>query len=164
MIRTRIRTHINSSIRLLIPLMSLFLSPTVSATTAELMDGSVVDISSPGVRVYIVEPDGNRHPLWNGTHQLNNGATLTIRGGVLATEPWTSQGTISMHGRCRTLVDKVCGAHGQCSGSMGCKLARQMTDIEAQGDPATLPASQAPSESEQCETALHDEAYFKPCR
>jgi len=151
-------------IYLLIPLLSLFLSTTVSATTAQLMDGSVVDMGSPGSRVYIVEPDGNRHPLWNGTHQLSNGATLTIRGGVLATEPWSSQGTISMHGRCRTLVDKVCGTHGQCSDATVCKLARQMADIEARGDTSMAPPSQAPSESEQCETALHDEAYFKPCR
>jgi hypothetical protein len=142
----------------------LFFSTTILATTAQLMDGSVVDIGSPGSRVYIVQPDGDRHPLWNGTHQLNNGATLTIRGGVLATPPWSSQGRISMHGRCRTLVDKVCGVHGQCSEATACKLARQMADIEAGEDSAAAPASQAPSESEQCETALHDEAWFKPCR
>jgi len=160
-----IKASSKSSIHLLIAVvLSLLLNAAASATTAQLMDGSVVDMGPPGSRVYIVKPDGNRYPLWNGTHQLSNGATLTIRDGVLATEPWSSQGSMPMHGRCRALVDKTCGTHGQCSAATACKLARQMADIEAQGDSATLPASQAPSQSEQCETALHDEAYFKPCR
>ena len=157
-------TIIRHATRFLFPILSLLLSPMVSATTAQLMDGAVVDMGPPGSQVYIVKPDGGRYPLWNGVHQLSNGTTLTIRGGVLATEPWSSQGAMPMHGRCRTLVDKVCGVHGQCSDATACELARQMADIEARGGNAAGPAPGAPSESEQCETALRDEAYFKPCR
>lgn len=143
-----------------IAVLLLAMGTAVTATTAQLADGSVVDMGSPGSKVYIIDPDGNRHPLWNGVHQLNNGAQLTIRNGVMVTEPWSPGGQMARTGRCQTLVDKVCGTHGQCSEATACDLARQLVDMEAREEPGVRQGS---SVGAQCDTALRDEDYFKPC-
>lgn len=140
-------------------LLAVATDPT-PASSAQLVDGSVVDMGSPGSKVYILDPNGNRRPLWNGVHQLKDGSQLTIRNGVLVSEPWSAGPSPPPTGRCSELVDTVCGKDGQCSDTTPCKLARQLLDMESDQQPN---AGQGPAVGSQCDSALRDPAYFTPC-
>lgn len=130
------------------------------AATAALSDGSIVDWSSPGSRVWLLSGDGSRTPLWNGVHTLRDGGQLTIRNGVLATRPWSEQGVLPSEGICQQLVNRVCGNDGRCSDSTACELARQMEAMQRQyGDD-----QQAAGSETQCQVALRDRQYFKACK
>lgn len=144
---------------LLIGLIALLGSASAWSTTAELADGSIVDWDSPGSPVYLIGADGSRRPLWNGVHRLHDGAQLTIRNGVLSGDPWSTDGLHRHAGRCRKLVDQVCGDDGSCSNSTACHIARQIAEMEIEAGAAAT----APGVESQCEIALRDQAYFKPC-
>ena len=146
-------------ITLLLGLVVLLSSRVALPATAILADGSTVDWNTPGSQVYVVGADGNRTPLWNGVHSLRNGGHITIRDGVLAGRPWSSDGTVARTGLCRQLVDRVCGKDGACTDASSCEMARQIAELERQAATATAPGTES-----QCDAALRDHAYFKPCR
>jgi len=145
---------------LLLGLIALLSTASAWSTTAELADGSIVGWGSPGSQVYLIGTDGSRTPLWNGVHRLHNGAQLTIRNGVLSGEPWSADGVHRHEGRCRQLIDRVCGDNGSCSNRIACRIARQIADMEIEAGAAAT----APGMASQCEYALRDQAYFRPCR
>ncbi len=63
---------------------------------------------------------------------------------------------------CKKLVDKVCGATGQCDSSRACEPARQLLKMENEerlesADPDALTPTGA-----ECEKAM-DNAFFEPC-
>jgi hypothetical protein len=64
---------------------------------------------------------------------------------------------------CKRLVDRVCGASGQCNAGKSCDPARQLLQMESDerlesADPDARTATGA-----ECEKAM-DNAFFAPCR
>ena len=147
-------------ISILLCLVALLTSRAAFPATAVLADGSMVDWNAPGSLVYVVTPDGDRTPLWNGVHSLRNGGRITIRNGVLAGRPWSADGPVAQTGLCRQLIDRVCGKDGACGSDTACEMARQIAGLERQ---ATSTAN-APGTESQCDVALRDHGYFKPCK
>ena len=149
-------------LRSLLGITLLVASPLTLAATAALSDGTIIDWSSPGSRVWRLSADGSRAALWNGVHTLRDGGQLTIRNGVLATRPWSDQGVLPTEGLCQQLINHVCGNDGHCSDSTACKLARQMEAIQRQSGDAGN--ADAPGAQSQCQMALRDPAFFKACQ
>ena len=138
-------------------------SAGLSAAPATLADGTAIEIGRPGAKVYVVSPDGRRYPLWNGVFSLRSGARLTIRGGVLSSTPQFTDGGRDARDSCLILVERVCGREQQCGDSTACDLARQLQTIEA-GAQASQPPRPPGAGGSQCDKALRDSGYFKPCR
>ena len=160
--------RITSISRLFLPLflpLLLLAAPCaeLSAAPATLADGTAIEIGRAGSKVYVLSPDGRRSPLWNGVHTLASGARLTIRGGVLSSVPWQSGGGRPRQDACVTLIERVCGRDRQCSDGTACELAQQLQTLEAEARAARRPGL-PPATSSQCDQALLDVGYFKPCR
>lgn len=83
--------------------------------------------------------DGQRRPLWDGVHRLDDGSTVIIRDGIaVPTEPmyesWASGGKqepIYARRFCNQLVRKTCGFDNACRSAAACLRARTLLSEEA---------------------------------
>ncbi len=64
---------------------------------------------------------------------------------------------------CGQLVSKVCGAGNGCAGQPGCKLARQLFDLEYQDRLESLQPARITESGKQCQQALVDQRSFAAC-
>jgi len=148
---------------LTVTLLYLLSSQALFAETAALSDGRVVDWTTPGSEVFIITANGSRIPLWNGVYQLRTGEQFNVGNGVLTVAPWSAEGLPDQSAVCRQLVDRVCGKNGRCSGESACDMARQIATLEREAATDAATGAARPGGESQCEVALRDRVYFKPC-
>jgi len=105
--------------------------------TGTLHDGSVLQVD-PETHRPMRYYEGGTAPMWDGTHQLEDGSVVIVRDGqVVPTEgminTWTAQpgSEPKMRERhCERLVRKVCGFHNECATAQPCVLANQLLRME----------------------------------
>ncbi len=131
-----------------------------------LQDGSEITID-PTTNKATRTLHGETTPLWNGVHQLSNGAVIIVRDGVVVPdqaiiEAQQEQERNRLNAACLQLVTKVCGRHNECQSQPACDPARQLLSMER--DELNSSWSGASLESSNlCLEALGNEAYFTPC-
>jgi len=102
-----------------------------------LHDGSTLQVDPEtrrATRVY----GGGAAPLWDGTHRLQDGSVVIVRGGqavpsAAMIDAWRAEpgAEPAMRDRyCEQLVRKVCGFGEECGQSEPCVLARQLLRME----------------------------------
>lgn len=69
----------------------------------------------------------------------------------------------TMDSACAKLVDKVCGAGGQCSSSQACGPARQLLKMESEERLESVDPDALSPTGAECEKAM-DNAFFEPCQ
>ncbi|MEJ2591240.1 MAG: hypothetical protein P8178_07560 [Candidatus Thiodiazotropha sp.] len=131
-----------------------------------LQDGSQVRID-PATNKAIRTMDGESTPLWDGVHQLNNGAVIIVRDGVVVRdeniiEAQQAQARDRLNAACMQLVKKVCGPHNECQSHPACDPARQMLALERDELNGSWSGSVLES-STHCLEALGNETYFQAC-
>ncbi|QIK37094.1 hypothetical protein GWK36_02720 [Caldichromatium japonicum] len=148
-------------------------SSTAAHWGARLSDGARIEVESGTHRAWRLEA-GQRAPLWDGVHRLEDGSVVIVRDGVaVPTEPmlraWesppprqeeTDERTL---GPCSALIERVCGADGRCGETEPCRLARELLQIGRETLPAELKQPLSPSVGSQCSEALGN-PFFIPCR
>jgi hypothetical protein len=151
--------------------MLLVLSLSVWADDASwqgaLRDGSQITID-PVTNKVTRQWQGESRMLWDGVHQLENGAVIIIRDGVVVKDSVVLQAQQEQQRKelqeaCMTLVRKVCGPRNECESHPACDPARQlllMEDEELHG--GSWPGSR-PESSRQCLEALSNETFFQAC-
>ncbi|MES9994165.1 MAG: hypothetical protein ABW098_19615 [Candidatus Thiodiazotropha sp.] len=148
----------------------LILPLTLVADTSwqgQLQDGSHVSID-PTTNKVTRSADGERTPLWDGVHKLENGAVIIVRDGVVVKdrmiiEAQHEQERDRLNAACMQLVKKVCGIHNECDASPACDPARQLMAME-QSELNSSWSGEILQSSTQCLEALGNEGYFQPCR
>lgn len=151
----------------------LFLLISLTASAGEgswqggLQDGSRISID-PSTNKAIRTMDGESTPLWDGVHQLTNGAVIIVRDGVVVRdeviiEAQQQQARDRLNAACMQLVKKVCGPHNECQSHPACDPARQLLALER--DELNGSWSGAVLESStHCLEALGNEEFFQVCR
>jgi hypothetical protein len=141
--------------------------PPWSRTTDQ---GARISIDAASNKATITRPDGVERQLWDGVHRLEDGSTLTVRGGIVVEDADMSAskreppplvqdpGTVSP---CVTLSRRVCGVNRECASSAGCVLASQLLQFEQ--DERTERPGATPSVLFQCREALTNPATFPAC-
>lgn len=142
-----------------------------------LRDGGILHVDPHSNRATVTTPQGFTGPLWDGVHQLENGATVTVRSGVIVPNqavlamrpdeslqrppPFVEQNSY----RCELLVSKACGRTGACADTEACDLARQLLDMhrEDQQRPMLRYGAFGTPGDEQCREALNDAVWFPSC-
>jgi hypothetical protein len=117
--------------------------------------------------------DGERRPLWDGVHKLEDGSTVIVRDGIaVPTEPmyqqWRGQAEpepVFARRYCKQLVRKTCGFDDACRSSAACLRARALLDEAAQDrrGRSDFDRDSAPSATnDRCRDAL-DDPEFPAC-
>ena len=111
---------------------------------------------------------GETSQLWDGVHQLDNGAVIIVRNGIVVKDQailniQQEQETKQLEEACVLLVRKVCGPRDECAGHPACDPARQLLTLE-QEEVRDSWSNVTPESSKQCMEAMHDETFFKVCR
>jgi len=153
---------------LLITLLFLFLPVQADETPwhGSLIDGSQITID-PHTNKATRTADGITTPLWDGVHQLSNGAVIIVRDGVVVKDAAIireekEQQKEELVEACGKLVRKVCGPRNECADQQACDPARQLLAMEREelrkgGDRGV------PETARQCLEALSNEAFFQLC-
>jgi hypothetical protein len=105
--------------------------------TSTLQDGSVLEVD-PSTRRPMRYYNGGTAPLWDGTHQLEDGSVVIVRDGAIVPtqgmiDTWREEpgAAPEMRGRyCEQLVRKTCGFNDECGRRQPCVLARQLLRME----------------------------------
>ena len=150
----------------------LLISVSLSAVAEEgawrgwLLDGSQVVID-PKTNKATRSIEGGTTPLWDGVHQLNNGAVIIVREGVVVRdaaiiEAQQQQTRDRLNAACMQLVKKVCGPHNECDSHPSCEPARQLLAMERDELNSSWSGSVMES-STLCLEALGNEGYFSRC-
>ncbi|MCU7922823.1 MAG: hypothetical protein KZQ88_09000 [Candidatus Thiodiazotropha sp. (ex Dulcina madagascariensis)] len=131
-----------------------------------LQDGSRISIDHNTNKVTRIA-DGVTTPLWNGVHQLNNGAVIIVRDGVVVKdrviiEAQHEQEHDRLNAACMQLVRKVCGPHNECDTDPTCDPARQLLAMERNELNDSWSGTVLES-STQCLEALGNEGFFQIC-
>jgi hypothetical protein len=152
-------------------LLLLLLSITVLADEGSwqgsLQDGSQISID-PATNKATRVIDGESAPLWDGVHQLNNGAVIIVRDGVVVRDETIIQAEQAqerdrLNAACMQLVKKVCGPHNECQSHPACDPARQLLALERDELNESW-AGAVRESSTNCLEALGNEAFFQVCR
>ncbi len=131
-----------------------------------LQDGSQVSID-PRTNKATRTTDGESVPLWDGVHQLNNGAVIIVRDGLVVRdaaiiEAQQQQDRSRLSAACMQLVKKVCGPHNECDSHAACEPARQLLAMEREELNSSWSGAVMES-STLCLEALGNETYFNAC-
>jgi hypothetical protein len=118
-------------------------------------------------------------PLYDGTHRAEDGSILIIRQGVTTipyeapaqpgeakeapAELWEGAPIVG-YSPCERLVQKVCGKQNRCDGIEGCKLARQLLDMEKEERNASGSRNRMTYTSGQCAEMTPDTELFPTCQ
>ncbi|MTW21448.1 hypothetical protein [Allochromatium palmeri] len=141
--------------------------------SARLPDGSGVEIDASSHRAWRLE-DGQRTPLWDGVHRLEDGSIVIVRDGMAVPnssmlETWGEapprqppRAAERESGSCLELVQRVCGEDAACAGSEPCRLARELLEMSGESLPLEVEAQAESSVGSQCREALTS-AFFAPC-
>jgi hypothetical protein len=132
----------------------------------ELQDGSQIMID-PSTNKVMRESQGETGLLWDGVHQLDNGAVIIVRDGIVVRDNAVLQLQQEQEKRrfeeaCLLLVRKVCGPRNECEDQPACEPARQMLTME-QDEMRNSWVDRVPESSRQCLEALGNEGFFQPC-
>lgn len=152
---------------MLLLLMSITLLADEGSWQGSLQDGSQISID-PATNKATRTMDGETTPLWDGVHQLNNGAVIIVRDGLVVRdetiiEAQQAQERDRLNAACMQLVKKVCGPHNECQSHPACNPARQLLALER--DELNGSWSGAVLESStHCLEALGNEAFFQVCQ
>lgn len=148
----------------------LFVSLAVAADEGSwwgsLQDGSRITID-PSTNKATRTFHGETTPLWNGVHQLNNGAVIIVRDGVVVPDEsliqaQQEQARSDLHEACLKLVTKVCGPHSECQSHPSCDPARQLLAMERDELNSSW-SGDTPESSMLCLEALGNEEFFNIC-
>jgi hypothetical protein len=131
-----------------------------------LLDGSHIAIDPETNRVTRMT-DGVSMPLWDGVHNLDNGAVIIVRNGVVIKdlaiiEAQHEQERDKLNAACMQLVRKVCGEHNECNSHSSCDPARQLLAMEREELTESW-AGMVLETSTHCLEGLGNETFFKPC-
>ncbi|MCU7906145.1 MAG: hypothetical protein KZQ76_09935 [Candidatus Thiodiazotropha sp. (ex Epidulcina cf. delphinae)] len=129
-------------------------------------DGSRIAIDHNTNKV-IRTSEGETTPLWDGVHNLNNGARIIVRDGVVVKdsaiiEAQREQERDHLNAACMQLVRKVCGPHNECDAHPACDPARQLLAMERHELNGSRPGA-VPESSVHCLEALGNEGFFRIC-
>ena len=138
-----------------------------NAWQGHLQDGSQITID-PTTNKVTREADGESTLLWDGVHQLDNGAVIIVRDGIVVKDNAILQLQQEEEKRqiqeaCMKLVRKVCGPRNECEDHPACDPARQLLQME-QDELHTEWVDSVPESSRKCMEAQSNEAFFAPCR
>jgi hypothetical protein len=136
-----------------------------------MQDGSRISID-PQTNKASRSAQGESQPLWDGVHQLDNGAVIIVRDGVVVMDA----ALLESHERqqremeqvaCMQLVRKVCGIHNECQKHPACDPARQLLSLEKEelSNRGLNPIWQGVELDSRrlCLDALNNENYFQVC-
>jgi hypothetical protein len=131
-----------------------------------LQDGSQITID-PSTNKVTRESQGESNMLWDGVHQLDNGAVIIVRDGIVVKDNAILQLQQEQEKRqieeaCIVLVRKVCGPRNECEDHPACDPARQLLNME-QEELRTGWVESVPESSRRCLEAQINEAFFQPC-
>ena len=162
-------------------LLMVLLLPGARLSAAEwsssLLDGSTVTVD-PRTNRATVTRGGVTTPLWDGSHRMQDGSQLIIRGGVatpntaiiessrLPRQPETGEwedAPIVGYSPCEQLVRMVCGRQDQCMDAESCGFARQLLDMESEERAASHNRNLMTFTSGQCMQVQDDREFFLPC-
>lgn len=151
---------------LLLILVSLVAVAGEGGWQGSMQDGSQVTID-PTTNKATRTLDGESSPLWNGVHQLSNGAVIIVREGVVVRdaaiiEAQHEQARDQLNAACMQLVKKVCGSHNECLSHAACEPARQLLAMEREELNGSWSGAVMES-STLCLEALGNEAFFQAC-
>ena len=161
-------------------LLIVLLLPGTRLSAAEwsssLQDGSVVTVDPSTNRATVIR-DGVSAPLWDGSHRMQDGSQLIIRGGVATpnaaiiesrrrapqeTGDWEDAPIVG-YSPCEQLVRMVCGRQDQCAEAEACGPARQLLDMESEERAASRNRNLMTFTSGQCMKVQDDREFFLPC-
>lgn len=139
-----------------------------------LRDGSRLQVDPLTRRPVVTTPHGTTTQLWDGVHQLQDGSTVTVRSGVIVPTRQMLEAPVvpkpvpaEVPSTCLVLVRKTCGLHDECRDQESCDHAQQLLQIErdeeVESRSSSLIGGHTLQTTRQCEQALADEAFFKPC-
>lgn len=145
---------------------SLCIQAQESSWQGELKDGSRITID-PDTNKVTRTSQGETNQLWDGVHQLDNGAVIIVRDGVVVKDQailhmQQEQEKRELEEACLLLVRKVCGPRNECDSHPACDPARQLLTME-QEESRNSWSDVLPESSKQCLEALGNESFFKPC-
>ncbi|MBO8087336.1 MAG: hypothetical protein J7D61_14960 [Marichromatium sp.] len=130
------------------------LIPMVVAADGEwragLSAGGEVRVEPETRRAWRVGEDGERRPLWDGVHRLEDGSVVIVREGTVVPSasmqqqwstdvPMTDEAAVATPSDCDALVEQVCGPAAGCLRSESCRLALELRalaldEARAEGD------------------------------
>ena len=141
-----------------------------------LEDGGAVTVD-PNTNRATVTQDGVTTPLWDGTHQMQDGSILIINQGISVpgdpvtetrqqplpeAEKWEGAPIVG-YSPCEKLARHVCGKKNQCEQTQGCNLAQQLLDMEQKERAASENRNRMTYTSGQCQTMASDAETFPLC-
>jgi hypothetical protein len=137
-----------------------------SSWQGALLDGGRISIDQSTNKVTRTE-DGLSTPLWDGVHNLDNGAVIIVRDGIVVRdatiiEAQREQERDRLNAACMQLVKKVCGEHNECSAHSACDPARQLLAMEHEELNESW-TGMVLETSTHCLEGLGNEDFFKPC-
>jgi len=137
-----------------------------TAWQGHLHDGSTITID-PTTNKVTRESKGETSLLWDGVHQLDNGAVIIVRDGIVVKDNailklQQEEEKKQIEEACELLVRKVCGPRNECGDHPACDPARQLLKME-QDELRTGWVESVPESSRKCLEAQSNEAFFEPC-
>lgn len=149
-----------------LPLVVISFMAQAETWQGTLQDGSQIAID-PDTNKVMRSSEGESHALWDGVHQLDNGAVIIINDGVvvkdMAVLKVEQENIRRQHEEaCMTLVRKVCGPRNECDKQPSCDAARQLLVLENEerhnewGDTNT-------ESTKSCIRSLSQEDFFQAC-
>ncbi len=137
-----------------------------TAWQGALRDGSQISID-PSTNKVTRSWQGESGQLWDGVHQLDNGAVIIVRDGIVVKDQailniQQEQERKQIEEACVLLVRKVCGPRDECNSHPACDPARQLLAME-QDELRKSWSGTIPETSKQCLQAMNRETFFKPC-
>ena len=145
--------------------------------TWQLEGGGSVTID-PDTKRATLNRDGVATPMYDGTHRTQDGEVLIIRQGIttiphvipesprppeeVPAEQWEGAPIVG-YSPCEKLVRRVCGKQDQCAQAGGCRLARQLLDMEDEERTTASSRSRMTFTSGQCMESGDDAELFPIC-
>lgn len=132
----------------------------------QLQDGSRISID-PTTNKVTRESQGEAGLLWDGVHQLDNGAVIIVRDGIVVKDNailkiQQEHEKRRLEEACGQLVRKVCGPRNECADHPACDPAHQLLSME-QEDLKNSWSDTISESSRKCLEAQSNEAFFQPC-
>ncbi len=143
----------------------------------QLQGGGTVTVD-PTTNRAMVEVDGVKTQLWQGTHRMKDGSILIVNKGVAvpnesiiesrqldAPQPqdWEDVQIVGFS-PCAKLVQRICGMENQCANGDACSPARQLLEMEESERADSRNRNLMTFTSGQCLNAMKDEEFFTPCK
>jgi hypothetical protein len=163
---------------MILMLAGLSVSTSIAADwSSGMQGGGVVTVDSASSRASITR-DGVTSPLWDGVHLLQDGSAMIINNGVVVTgasadtphqlpppeaAEWEGMPVVG-YSPCEQLTRRVCGLQNECATAGACNPSQQLLTMEQAERSKAEDGSRMTFTSGQCLKAMHDEAYFLPCR